>query len=38
VLDEAGRKLAKSAASTPLRQLRAEGVTAEAIRHRLGFG
>lgn len=36
IRDEHGKKLAKSAVSTPLRQLRAEGWTAEAIRTRLG--
>lgn len=36
--DDAGRKLAKSAASTPLRTLRAEGVTARQVQERLGFG
>jgi glutamyl-Q tRNA(Asp) synthetase len=35
--DAAGHKLAKSRASTPLRQLRQEGVTAVDIRHQLGF-
>ena len=38
IRDEAGKKLAKSLASTPLRQLRAEGVTAAEVRKRLGFG
>jgi glutamyl-Q tRNA(Asp) synthetase len=38
VLDEEGRKLSKSIASTALRSLRAEGVTAEQVRRRLGFG
>lgn len=37
ILDDEGRKLAKSAVSTPLRQLRAEGITAGEIRKRLGF-
>lgn len=37
IRDAAGRKLAKSAVSTPLRQLRAEGMTPAAIRARLGF-
>lgn len=37
VRDEEGKKLAKSLASTPLWQLRAEGVTATEIRKRLGF-
>ncbi|HRE21795.1 MAG TPA: tRNA glutamyl-Q(34) synthetase GluQRS [Rhabdaerophilum sp.] len=37
IRDAEGRKLAKSLASTPLRQLRAEGVTAAQIRSRLGF-
>lgn len=37
ITDEAGKKLAKSAASTPLRQLRAEGVSAQEIRASLGF-
>jgi glutamyl-Q tRNA(Asp) synthetase len=37
IRDEAGQKLSKSLASTSLRQLRAEGVTADEIRHRLGF-
>lgn len=35
--DEAGHKLAKSRGSRSLADLRAEGVTAEAIRARLGF-
>ena len=35
--DAAGQKLAKSRSSTPLRQLRAEGVTAREIRAQLGF-
>jgi glutamyl-Q tRNA(Asp) synthetase len=38
VLDEEGRKLAKSRGSTSLRDLRADGVTAEEVRQRLGFG
>lgn len=38
ILDEDGKKLSKSAVSTPFRQLRAEGVTASEIRRRLGFG
>lgn len=38
IRDEAGGKLAKSAASKPLRALRAEGVTPAEIRERLGFG
>jgi glutamyl-Q tRNA(Asp) synthetase len=38
ILDEDGKKLSKSAVSTPLRQLRAEGMTAGEIRRRLGFG
>jgi len=37
LIDDAGKKLAKSAASTPLRQLRAEGVRAAEIREKLGF-
>jgi glutamyl-Q tRNA(Asp) synthetase len=37
VEDEAGRKLSKSEGSTTLRALRAEGVTAEDVRRRLGF-
>ncbi|MCA3670834.1 MAG: tRNA glutamyl-Q(34) synthetase GluQRS, partial [Methylobacterium sp.] len=37
ILDEEGRKLSKSSLSTPLRQLRAEGVTAIEIRRHLGF-
>lgn len=37
IRDDEGKKLAKSLASTPLRQLRAEGVTAAEIRTRLGF-
>ena len=36
--DNDGKKLAKSAASMPLRQLRADGVSAREIRMRLGFG
>lgn len=38
ILDEHGEKLSKSRSSTALRQLRAEGVTAQDIRRRLGFG
>lgn len=38
IRDEAGSKLAKSAASKPLRTLRAEGVTPAVIREQLGFG
>lgn len=38
IRDEDGRKLAKSAASEPLRTLRAQGVTPAQIRARLGFG
>ncbi len=38
ILDEDGKKLSKSAVSTPLRQLRSEGMTAGEIRRRLGFG
>lgn len=38
IRDEAGQKLSKSLASTSLRQLRAEGVSAQDIRSRLGFG
>ena len=37
ILDAQGQKLSKSAGSTSLRQLRAEGMTAEAIRAELGF-
>ncbi|KAA2234650.1 tRNA glutamyl-Q(34) synthetase GluQRS [Salinarimonas soli] len=37
VPDEAGRKLAKSLGSRPLAELRAEGVTPDAVRARLGF-
>lgn len=37
IRDEAGKKLAKSLASTPLRQLRAEGVKAATIRKSWGF-
>lgn len=37
ILDEDGQKLAKSRVSTPIRQLRAEGVGAAEIRARLGF-
>lgn len=36
--DAAGQKLSKSVGSTALRKLRADGVTAEDIRRRLGFG
>lgn len=38
VRDTSGQKLSKSLSSTALRQLRSEGVTAEDIRRRLGFG
>lgn len=38
VLDEDGRKLAKSRGSTSLRALRAEGITAGQVRAQLGFG
>lgn len=38
IRDEAGSKLAKSAASKPLRARRAEGVTPAEIREQLGFG
>ena len=38
IADEEGRKLAKSAASKPLRTLRAEGITPVDIRRMLGFG
>ncbi len=38
ILDDEGKKLSKSAVSTPLRQLRAEGMSAAEIRRRLGFG
>jgi glutamyl-Q tRNA(Asp) synthetase len=38
ITDETGKRLAKSAGSRSLRSLRAEGVTAEAIRETLGFG
>lgn len=38
VLDETGHKLSKSLRSTALRELRQDGVTAEDIRTRLGFG
>ena len=38
IADEEGRKLAKSAASKPLRALRAEGITPADIRRWLGFG
>lgn len=37
ILDDDGKKLAKSAVSTPLRQLRADGWTPDAVRQRLGF-
>jgi glutamyl-Q tRNA(Asp) synthetase len=37
ITDDAGRKLAKSALSTPLRALRTEGVTPADIRRHLGF-
>ncbi len=37
ILDEAGRKLAKSAKDTSLRELKASGVTPEQIRKRLGL-
>ena len=37
IRDAAGHKLSKSIASTSLRQLRAEGTTADDIRRRLGF-
>jgi len=37
IKDDDGRKLAKSSASTPLRTLRAEGVSAQQVRERLGF-
>ena len=37
ITDEDGQKLAKSKLSKPLRQWRAEGVTASAIRQSLGF-
>ena len=37
ILDGDGQKLAKSRMSTPLRQLRAEGATAEDVRRDLGF-
>lgn len=37
IRDAAGQKLSKSLASTALRQLRAEGATADDIRHRLGL-
>lgn len=37
IADDSGQKLAKSKASTPLRQLRAEGVSAADIRRSLGF-
>ena len=35
--DDAGEKLAKSRHSTPIRTLRAEGISAAALRRRLGF-
>ena len=38
IRDAGGQKLSKSLGSTSLRQLRAEGVTAEDIHRRLGFG
>lgn len=38
VLDEGAEKLSKSKGSPSLRSLRDEGVTAEEVRHRLGFG
>jgi glutamyl-Q tRNA(Asp) synthetase len=38
VRDESGAKMSKSARSTPLRALRAEGVSPEEVRLRLGFG
>ena len=38
VLDETGQKLSKSLRSTALRELRRDGVTAQDIRARLGFG
>lgn len=37
IKDAAGKKLAKSAASTPLRQLRAAGISAAQVRAQLGF-
>jgi glutamyl-Q tRNA(Asp) synthetase len=37
VLDANGDKMSKSAASTPLRALRAPGATAEELRVALGF-
>lgn len=37
IRDDDGCKLAKSAASKPLRELRAEGITPEDIRRQLGF-
>jgi len=37
IRDADGQKLSKSLASTALRQLRADGITADEIRHRLGF-
>lgn len=36
ILDDEGRKLSKSMMSTPLRQLRADGMTAAELRQRLG--
>lgn len=38
LMDESGRKLAKSARDTSLRELKAQGMTAEALRGQLGFG
>ena len=38
IRDAEGKKLSKSLSSTALRELRGEGVTAEDIRRRLGFG
>lgn len=38
ILDETGHKLSKSLRSTALRDLREDGVTAQDIRMRLGFG
>lgn len=37
ITDSEGRKLSKSLASTSLRQLQAEGMTADDVRRRLGF-
>jgi glutamyl-Q tRNA(Asp) synthetase len=37
LLDEKGRKLAKSESATPLRSLRAQGVSPTEVRRRLGF-